>query len=124
MVMDVPAIHTVARCTMYSTASRRQHGRVDLRSGQNVVAGEGLESVGAARSHILGSMSAVIHYQTMDDRGEEILDELERSRKTSSDRLPAGERIYFLVNESPGDLVISLDEIDLDWREHIGRLTA
>lgn len=69
-------------------------------------------------------MSAVIHYQTMDDRGEEILDELERSRKTSSDRLPAGERIYFLVNESPGDLVISLDEIDLDWREHIGRLTA
>ena len=37
-------------------------------------------------------MSAVIHYQTLDERGEEILNELERRRKLNPDRLPGGKR--------------------------------
>ncbi len=60
----------------------------------------------------------------MDERGDEILDELESRLGIKSQRLLPGQRAYYLTNESPGDLVMILDEIDLDWREHLGRLTA
>ncbi len=68
-------------------------------------------------------MSAVIHYQTLDERGDQILDELERRTKSSSDRLEGGERIYFLIHESPDDLIKVLDQIDPNWPAHAGCLT-
>lgn len=68
-------------------------------------------------------MGAVIHYQAIDERGKEILDELERRSGLGSKQFPEGDRAYYLANENPADLAKWLDEIDQNWKEHVGRLT-
>lgn len=56
-----------------------------------------------------------------DDRGEELLDELEERLGHGSERRDGGERSYFLVHKGGSDekLVQVLDEIAPDWGEHI-----
>ena len=56
-----------------------------------------------------------------DDRGEEILDELEHQLGHGSERRDNGERSFFLVAKggSQETLVQNLGEIASDWGEHI-----
>lgn len=58
-----------------------------------------------------------------DDRGEEILDELEEQLRHGSERREGGERSYFVTAKggSPETLVATLDEIDPAWGEHISK---
>ena len=58
-----------------------------------------------------------------DDRGEEILDELEERLGHGSERRDNGERSYFLTAKagSAETLVETLDQIAPDWGEHVSR---
>lgn len=58
-----------------------------------------------------------------DDRGEQILDELEEQIGHGSERRDNGERSYFLTAKagSAETIVAKLDEIAADWGEHISR---
>ncbi|HEV2785333.1 MAG TPA: hypothetical protein VGV67_03005 [Solirubrobacteraceae bacterium] len=58
-----------------------------------------------------------------DDRGEQILDELEDLLGHGSERRDNGERSYFLTAKagSSETVVAKLDEIAPDWGEHISR---
>ena len=58
-----------------------------------------------------------------DDRGEQILDELEEQIGHGSERREHGERSYFLTARagSSETIVAKLDEIAPDWGEHISR---
>lgn len=58
-----------------------------------------------------------------DDRGEQILDELEEQILHGSERRENGERSYFVTAKAgtPDTLVEKLDEIAPDWGEHISR---
>lgn len=66
-----------------------------------------------------GNIVMVAH----DDRGEEILDQLEEELRHGSERRDGGERSYFVTAKggSPDTLVAKLDEIAPDWGEHISR---
>lgn len=57
------------------------------------------------------------------DRGEEILDQLEEQLRHGSERRAGGERSYFVTSKggSPETLVATLDEIAPDWGEHISK---
>ena len=58
-----------------------------------------------------------------DDRGEQILDELEERLSHGSERRDNGERSYFLTAKggSPDTVIEKLAEIAPDWGEHISR---
>ena len=58
-----------------------------------------------------------------DDRGEQILDELEEQLRHGSERRDNGERSYFVTSKggSPEKLVAMLGDIAPDWGEHISR---
>ncbi len=58
-----------------------------------------------------------------DDRGEQILDELEELLGHGSERREDGERSYFLTARagSPETIVETLDAIAPDWGEHVSR---
>lgn len=58
-----------------------------------------------------------------DDRGEQILDELEEQLGHGSERREDGERSYFLTAKAGSleTVVEKLDEIAPDWGEHISR---
>ena len=58
-----------------------------------------------------------------DDRGEQILDELEDRLGHGSERRDNGERSYFLTSKagSAETIVEDLSEIAPDWGEHITR---
>jgi len=64
---------------------------------------------------------ALIQYQALDNRGEELLDELERRSSKTSRRMPTGAREFHLLEGDVLDPV--LDEIEPDWGSHVGRLT-
>lgn len=66
-----------------------------------------------------GRTSFVAH----DDRGEEILDQLEDQLRHGSERRDNGERSYFVTFKggSPATLRDTLDEIAPDWSEHISQ---
>jgi hypothetical protein len=69
-------------------------------------------------------VAGILHYQAIDDRGVEILDELEERRELSPRRLPAEERAYYIAAKGEVDLDPALTEIDSGWELHIARLTA
>ena len=58
-----------------------------------------------------------------DDRGEQILDELEERLGHGSERRDNGERSYFLTSKggSLETVIAKLDEIAADWGEHVSR---
>jgi len=68
-------------------------------------------------------MSAVVHYRATDDRGEQILDELEERLGTRSERLEAGERSFWVVAAGAVDLDPNLEAIHPTWEDHVQRLT-
>ena len=69
-------------------------------------------------------MAGILHYQAIDERGIEILDELEERWELSPRRLPADERAYYIAAKGEVDLDPSLEEIDSGWELHVARLTA
>lgn len=70
-------------------------------------------------------MPGILHYQAIDDRGIEILDELEeRSGLSPQRRLPAEERAYYIPAKGKVDLDPTVAEIDDQWEQHVARLTA
>ena len=64
-----------------------------------------------------------IVFTAHDDRGEQILDELEDRLGHGSERRDNGERSYFLVAKggSLDTMLEKLNEIAPDWGEHISR---
>jgi hypothetical protein len=68
-------------------------------------------------------VTAILHYQALDERGEQILDELEERLEMRSQRLEGGERSYYVVATGAVDLDPNLAAIDADWNEHVVRLT-
>lgn len=75
-----------------------------------------------------GTLSAMwekgrVSFVPRDDRGEEILDELEDRIRHGSERGDNGERSYFVTAKggSPETMRETLDEIAPDWDEHISR---
>jgi hypothetical protein len=67
-------------------------------------------------------MTPVIALSPEDDRGREILDELEKQTEVLPDLVvDAGTRCYHLHGEGvyASSLYPMLDKIDPDWREHI-----
>jgi hypothetical protein len=68
-------------------------------------------------------VTAILHYRALDERGEQILDELEERLDTRSKRLEAGERSYYVVAAGAVDLDPNLAAIDAGWRQHVVRLT-
>ena len=64
-----------------------------------------------------------IVFTAHDDRGEQILDELEERLGHGSERRDNGERAYFLTSKggSLETLLANLDAIAPDWGEHISR---
>lgn len=69
-------------------------------------------------------MTAQVHYRALDERGEQILDELEERLGTRSERLEAGERSYYVAAADAVNLDPNLSAIDADWEEHVVRVTA
>lgn len=70
-------------------------------------------------------MAGILHYQAIDDRGIEILDELEERWELSpTRRLPAEERAYYIAAKGEVDPDPALAEIDSEWELHVARLTA
>jgi len=68
-------------------------------------------------------VAGILHYQAIDDRGVEILDELEERWELSPRRLPAEERAYYIAAKGKVDLDSSLAEVDDEWELHVTRLT-
>ncbi len=65
-------------------------------------------------------MATVLHYRALDERGEEILNELEqRLEFRSTPGLQQGERSYFLLGSGEIFLDVSLSAIDVAWQEHV-----
>jgi hypothetical protein len=69
-------------------------------------------------------MAGILHYQAIDGRGIEILDELEERWELSPRRSPAEERAYYIAAKGKVDLDPALAEIDSEWELHVARLTA
>ena len=69
-------------------------------------------------------MTGILHYRALDERGEQILDQLEADNELSPNkRLEAGERAYYIVAVGAVDLDPALAMIDPAWEEHVARLT-
>ncbi len=69
-------------------------------------------------------MTGILHYRALDERGEQILDQLEAESELSPKRMGAGERAYYIVAVGEVDLDPALAKIDPAWEEHVARLTA
>jgi len=68
---------------------------------------------------LLGSrLSGVLKFWPGDDRGEEILDELEERFELTSQRFDRV-REYYIAASGKVDLTGWLDQIDPSWRAHI-----
>jgi hypothetical protein len=61
----------------------------------------------------------------LDDRGEELLDRVERQIKIGSERRENGEREYWLAASGSGEKGIEpiLDSLDSAWPDHVQRIT-
>jgi hypothetical protein len=69
-------------------------------------------------------MTGLLQYQPLDDRGNEILDELEARLDVKSDRWAGdGSREFYIAAPGEVDLDPNLSAIDSNWEEHIARLT-
>lgn len=69
-------------------------------------------------------MSADVHFQPLDDRGKELLDQLEeRTEKRPYLQNDSGERAYWLEAQEVGvdGFDAMLDSIDANWRDHLNR---
>ena len=71
-------------------------------------------------------MAAEIALHPDDDRGREILDELEKRTELEPDRVDGGTRRYYLPAEDAEitSLDAELDKIDSDWRNHLANLAG
>lgn len=69
-------------------------------------------------------MPAEIALRPNDDRGKEILDELEEETKVPPEVLEDGTRRYHASSEYAGEDAFNpmLDKIDRGWRNHITKL--
>ncbi len=63
-------------------------------------------------------MTGVLKFWPGDDRGEEILDELEERFELTSQRFDRV-REYYIAVSGKADLTGWLDQIDTNWRAHI-----
>ncbi len=70
-------------------------------------------------------MTALIYFRALDDRGEEILDELARLAGHGGAREDDGRRVFFAgsADALADSLDTMLDSIDAGWREHVKRDT-
>lgn len=68
-------------------------------------------------------MTGILHYQAVDERGEEILDALEARLEMGSQRMGAGERSFYVAAAGEVDLDPNLTAIDSAWPQHVIRLT-
>lgn len=72
-------------------------------------------------------MAAVIRLVPLDDRGREIIDELEgKTEEQPSEIQSDGGRLYHLQGEDLGvdEFEAILNRIDSDWREHVTRTSS
>ncbi|HEX6586343.1 MAG TPA: hypothetical protein VF052_06295 [Solirubrobacterales bacterium] len=72
-------------------------------------------------------MAAVIRLVPLDDRGREIIDELEgKTDEQPSEIQSDGGRLYHLQGEDVGvaEFEAILNRIDSDWREHVTRTSS
>jgi hypothetical protein len=103
---------------------------------QNVMAWTSSEMVrppGSSPVHYLGTINAlqverdrmavVITLSPKTDRGDEVLDELERRTGMQSERLDDGTRRYYLEDDKadPDAFDPTLNEIRPDWHQHVER---
>lgn len=73
------------------------------------------------------SMAAVIRLVPLDDRGREIIDELEEKTKEKPIEIrDDGSRLYHLQAEDVGvdGFDAMLSHIDSDWQEHVTRTSS
>jgi hypothetical protein len=73
------------------------------------------------------SMAGVIRLVPLDERGREIIDELEENtRKQPSEIQADGGRLYHLEGEdvSGEGFDVILSRIDSDWRDHVTRTSS
>jgi hypothetical protein len=69
-------------------------------------------------------MAAIVRFTPLDDRGRELLNELENATETSpQETFEDGSRSYYLSAHQVGvdGFDAMLDSIDSDWREHLTR---
>lgn len=90
-------------------------------------------SPGSSPAHYLGTINAlqverdrmavVITLSPKTDRGDEVLDELERRTGIQSERLDDGTRRYYLEDDKadPEAFDPTLNEIRPDWHQHVER---
>ncbi len=68
---------------------------------------------------------SVLQYRALEDRGEELLDEVEREIGFGSRHMEAGVREYYLPEPGSGEKGIEpvLDRLDPHWGRTIDRVT-
>jgi hypothetical protein len=69
-------------------------------------------------------MAAIVVFRPFDERGDELLDELEdRTEMSPQETLDDGSRSYSLSAHDVGvdGFDLMLDEIDPEWRQHLSR---
>lgn len=71
-------------------------------------------------------MAAVVRFLALDERGEEILDEMEKRTGQTPEHFGEREREYSLLaaGVGPDGFDAMLDAIDPGWRGHLTRLAA
>jgi hypothetical protein len=72
-------------------------------------------------------MAAVIRLVPLDDRGREIIEELEEETEERPTEIQSdGGRLYHLEAEDAGvdGFDVTLNRIDSDWQEHVSRTSS